>query len=88
MITKYEMLINSLDEIADKAPSNFGRFKITTQSTEEEINQIRSNAYIHLLLLVKFGVQDYKKRFAYITYDCQLESEPRADLILSHLTLA
>ena len=67
MISKYDMLVNSLDKIADGAPEQFGKFKITKASTEEDINRIRSNAYIHLLLLVKFGVQNYKERFNYIT---------------------
>lgn len=67
MISKYEMLVNSLDKIADSAPAKYASYKITNSSTVEEINNIRSNAYIHLLLLVKFGVQSYEERFRYIT---------------------
>lgn len=66
MIGKYKILMNALDNICMDAPTNFGTYSLQNKS-EEQINNIRSKAYIHLYLLVKFGVQDFEERHNYIT---------------------
>ena len=67
MITKYKMLVNALDSICAKAPEKFSSYKIDGKSNDE-INNIRARAYIHLFLLVKFGVQSFAERHdSYIT---------------------
>lgn len=66
MIGKYEMLVNALDDMCAEAPAEFPRYNMIGK-TEEEINNLRSNAYIHLFLLVKFGIQDFSERYRYIT---------------------
>lgn len=35
--------------------------------SEEEINNIRSKGYIHLYLLIKFGIQNFEERHSFIT---------------------
>lgn len=63
---KYETLLNILDNICNSAPEKFSSYYLEGKS-EEGINQNRSRAYIHLYLLVKFGIEDFKQRHDYIT---------------------
>ena len=64
--SKYEILVNVLDDICNSAPSRYSSYHLKGKS-EEEINKHRSLAYIHLFLLVKFGVQDFVSRAEMIT---------------------
>jgi hypothetical protein len=63
---KYRHLINVLDKVAQQAPDEFKSYRYTGND-QEKINKIRSKAYIHLLLLSKFGLTDFKERERYIT---------------------
>lgn len=65
-MNKFETLLNILDSICNSAPEDFKSYFISEKS-EEEINQIRSKAFIHLYLLVKFGLEDFKNRHDLIT---------------------
>lgn len=65
-MNKYNTLVNILDSICDSAPENFSSYKYAGK-TEEQINQCRSKAYIHLFLLVSFGIEDFKTRHDLIT---------------------
>lgn len=66
MINKYDMLNNAIEAICNSAPDTFGRYRMEGKS-EEEKNNIRAKGYIHLFLLIKFGLQDFKTRHDYIT---------------------
>lgn len=60
------MLNNAIEAICNSAPDTFGRYRMEGKS-EEEKNNIRAKGYIHLFLLIKFGLQDFKTRHDYIT---------------------
>lgn len=66
MLGKYDILVNTLDNICNNAPVEFSSYNLSGKNAEE-INAIRSQAYIHLYLLVKFGLQDFKERQKLIT---------------------
>ena len=66
MVTKYEMLVNTIDFLCKLAPSNQSSYNMENKS-EEEINSIRSKGYIHLYLLIKFGIQNFAERHSFIT---------------------
>ena len=66
MLSKYDILVNTLDSICKTAPDEFSSYNISEKNTEK-LNAIRSQAYIHLYLLVKFGVQDFRERHSLIT---------------------
>lgn len=66
ILSKYEILVNALDDICNNAPNNYKKYHLDGKS-EEEKNRYRSLAYIHLFLLIKFGVQDFKSRANMIT---------------------
>ena len=65
-MNKYDTLLNILDNICNTAPDNFKSYSLKEKS-EDEKNQIRSKAFIHLYLLVKFGLEDFKSRHDLIT---------------------
>ncbi|EOS23742.1 hypothetical protein C804_05363 [Lachnospiraceae bacterium A4] len=65
-MNKYDTLLNILDNICNTAPDNFKSYCLQEKS-EDEKNQIRSKAFIHLYLLVKFGLEDFKSRHDLIT---------------------
>lgn len=66
MVTKYEMLVNAIDFLCELAPLNQSSYNMEDKS-EEEINNIRSKGYIHLYLLIKFGIQNFEERHSFIT---------------------
>lgn len=66
MVTKYEMLVNAIDFLCKLAPLNQSSYNMEDKS-EEEINNIRSKGYIHLYLLIKFGIQNFEERHSFIT---------------------
>lgn len=72
---KYNILTNILDKISKDAPKTFVSY---TQSKDiEKNNQIRSKCLIHLFLMVRFGIDDFKIREDFITeggYDGGLDA--------------
>ncbi|MCA6437700.1 MAG: hypothetical protein IM600_09390 [Bacteroidetes bacterium] len=62
---KYNILRNILDKISKDAPKEFVSYKQTKD--EEKNNQIRSKCLIHLFLMVRFGIDDFKTRESFIT---------------------
>lgn len=65
MKTKYEILVNILDKLRFDAPNKYSSYH--DDSCEESTNHGRSKAFIHLFLMVKFGLTDFEKRQIYIT---------------------
>lgn len=65
-MNKYDTLLSILDSICNTAPESFKSYCLQEKS-EDERNQIRSKAFIHLYLLVKFGLEDFKSRHDLIT---------------------
>lgn len=72
---KYNILRNILDKISKDAPKEFINYK--QLKDEEKNNQIRSKCLIHLFLMVRFGIDDFKTRESFITeggYDGGLDA--------------
>jgi len=67
-MSKYETLVNVLDELRKDAPSNYKKY-YPPDTDIVLLNQARSRAYIHLFLKVKFGLLDFLEREKYITDD-------------------
>ena len=65
-MSKYETLVNILDEIRKEAPVEYKKYypKVDEQ---EKLNHARSRSYIHLFLKVKFGLLDFVEREKYIS---------------------
>lgn len=63
---KYKHLLNVIDKLAEQAPGEFKSYALSGASKEKR-NTIRSKAYIHLLLLSRFGLTDFKDRESNIT---------------------
>lgn len=66
---KYQILINILDQIIKSAPIEYSK-KYPQKSENlnaEQLNQARTRAYIHLYLLVSFGILDFKEREHFIS---------------------
>jgi hypothetical protein len=68
---KYETLLKILDNLREEAPNtqDFDRFR---SNRPEDIQFSRGQAFIHLLLLVKFGLETFKERDQFIC-DGQLD---------------
>jgi hypothetical protein len=62
----YKTLIRILDGIREKAPDTDEFARYHSKQTQA-INFTRGQAYIHLFLLARFGVVDFKTRYALIT---------------------
>lgn len=62
---KYNILNKILDKISKDSPPEFVKYKLTKDN--EINNQIRAKCIIHLFLMVRFGIQDFKERDKYIT---------------------
>lgn len=65
MNIKYQILLNILDELCFEAPENYKSY--WDNSSNESINAARSKSYIHLFLMVKFGITDFGQRHDIIT---------------------
>jgi hypothetical protein len=66
---KYQILINILDQIIKSAPFEYSK-KYPQKSENldiEKLNQARARSYIHLYLLVNFGILDFKEREHFIS---------------------
>lgn len=66
---KYSILLKTLDEICESAPSEFTSYKI--DGSYDEINKARSKALIHLFLKVKCGISGFVKIHDLITEGTQ-----------------
>lgn len=66
-MTKFETLINILDTIIKEAPASMKKKYPVKFSDNEQLNQARSRAFIHLYLKVSFGLLDFDKREHLIT---------------------
>lgn len=68
MDPRYSTLVQILDRIAKEAPEN-DKYKLyrPSKSKEEAVTLMRSRAYIHLYLWVKFGLLDFVDRESLIT---------------------
>ena len=54
-MTKYENLVNILDQVRFESPIEFKRYRPKPDDLEK-INQARGRALIHLYLKVTFGI--------------------------------
>ncbi|MGA2438786.1 MAG: hypothetical protein ABSF57_09780 [Acidobacteriaceae bacterium] len=67
-MTKYEILINILDRIcAEGRDTKLANRYSPDPSNPESLNQIRGRAFIHLYLMVRFGVIDFVQREHWIS---------------------
>lgn len=75
-MSKYESLINILDQLRFDSPTEYKRYRPSV-SDVEAINQARSRTLIHLYLKVNFGILDFKQRERLITdqsYDAGIDA--------------
>lgn len=54
-MSKYNILINIVDQLMEEAPSNYKRYYPDPQNIEK-MDQARSRAFIHLFLKVRYGI--------------------------------
>lgn len=66
-MTKYEILLRVLDHIREEGNKTGYTKYFPNPPSNDEINQARSRAYIHLFLKVSFGILDFVEREKYIT---------------------
>jgi hypothetical protein len=64
----YNDLLKILDNIRTEAPPAFKRYH-PDDSQQEQLNNARARAFIHLFLKVKFGIVDFLDRENFITDD-------------------
>jgi hypothetical protein len=62
---KYNILNKILDKISKDAPQEYIKYKLTKNTQTN--NQVRAKCIIHLFLMVRFGIQDFKEREKFIT---------------------
>ena len=67
-MSKYETLLNILDQSRNEAPQQNKRY-YPAATDLEKLNQARARAFIHLFLKVKFGLVDFKERERLVTDD-------------------
>jgi hypothetical protein len=65
-MTKYGTLVNILDTIIKEAPASMHKKYPANPANEEQLNQARARAFIHLYLKVSFGMLDFEAREHYI----------------------
>lgn len=67
-MSKYKTLVNILDRLRrEAADSKFAAKYLPDDSNIEHVNQARSRAFIHLYLMVSFGILDVSAREHYVT---------------------
>lgn len=66
MNNKYETLVNILDKIIEKKPAEKYQ-KLYSLDTQQSKDQSRSRAYIHLYLMARYGILDFKDREVLLT---------------------
>lgn len=67
-MTKYDTLIQILDQLRKEAPAAFKRY-YPLDNDKDGLDQARARVFIHLFLKVKFGLIEFKERESYITDD-------------------
>ena len=67
-MSKYNVLLNILDELRNEAPKGYKRY-YPSENEIDKLDQARSRAFIHLFLKVQFGLCDFIERENYITDD-------------------
>lgn len=75
-MSKYDSLLNVLDQIRYEAPTKFSKYRPAVDDLEK-INQSRSRALIHLFLKVSFGILDFEAREKLIadkSYDAGIDA--------------
>nr|WP_081593807.1 AIPR family protein [Pseudomonas chengduensis] len=65
-MSKYQTLINILDQIRYESPREATKYRPPAEDIEK-INQARSRALVHLFLKVNFGILDFKSREILVT---------------------
>jgi hypothetical protein len=71
-LTKYAMLLRILDALRAEARGTKWELQYATDSVDNnEIQQARSRAFIHLYLKVMFGIADFCERESYVTDGAQ-----------------
>lgn len=67
-MSNYQTLTNILDRIRNEARSTpHEKNYLPDDANTEYVNQARARAFIHLYLMVAFGILDFKKREKHIT---------------------
>lgn len=67
-MSKYNILLNILDELRNEAPRGYKRYYPADNETDK-LDHARSRAFIHLFLKVQYGLCDFIERENYITDD-------------------
>lgn len=65
-MSKYQTLINILDQIRFESPREAAKYRPSFDDLEK-VNQARSRALLHLFLKVNFGLLDFKSRESLVT---------------------
>jgi len=63
---QYSMLVKILDNFCSEAPKSFGKYH-PPAIDDDGLIKARSLAFIHLLLMVRFGLVDFLSRHEHIT---------------------
>jgi hypothetical protein len=67
-MTKYEILLNILDQIRNESNGTVFAQRYLPSATEtEQLNQARGRAFVHLYLKVRFGLLNFKEREHLVT---------------------
>ncbi|MCA1967150.1 MAG: AIPR family protein [Flavobacterium sp.] len=66
-MSKYSTLVNILDTIIKEAPTSMSKKYSSDESDNEQLNQSRSRAFIHLYLKVSFGLLLFEEREHFLT---------------------
>ena len=69
-MSKYNTLVNILDQLRKEAPPEFKSY-YPAKNEIEKLNRARSKAFAHLFLKVKFGLLDFYQREENITEGVQ-----------------
>ncbi len=67
-MSKYNILVNILDELRNEAPPGYKRY-YPASNEKEKLDSARSRAFIHLFLKVCYGLSEFNERENYITDD-------------------
>ena len=65
-MSQYTTLVKILDQLRQEAPQERKRYH-PIETNQEQVDQARSRAFIHLYLKVKYGILDFERRERYIT---------------------
>lgn len=65
-MSKYQILLNVLDQLRKEAPSTYKSYH-PIETEIEKLNNARSRAFVHLYLKVKFGLLSFAERESLVT---------------------